>query len=928
MNDDLWRVKVTAFLHDPPHKALLLGHGVPHEEVARDLVRRALGAGVPDEVWQRVKAADRIVSAADRIDFPGDTEASWWRRPILRHPLSGSEFDLGSLAEISIDRIGEQLQRRVEEIGSRCAGSAEKAFLCLWRSLADGLKADDGSVQRLGAVWDLLPADIRMPQHTIWHHNRIVSALAGALPEVALLVMSIGPVQDFIGCARKTRDLWAGSWMLSYLAWEGMKVIADRWGPDTILFPDLRRQPFVDLWLRHEKGLIAVEEPQRSALATPSLPNRWVSVVPALASQHAARAAEAAVKNGWRRLATAARQLLADRGAEVDEAQWGRQQDWVEVYWTVHRWPAARDGALDDLRKDLDAALGQDDSSDRLLAAFERSGRYRPNLGTLYGRLHSLIDRAHGSRKTLRSFSASAEPGYKCTLCGEREPVRGTSVDSSEHASLLGCWRGIAARLDPGAVEADGRERLCGVCLTKRLAPSVLARTYGVAPRFPSTSEMAATTFKLRTLEESIGREGLRRALMAFLAAVPADELRGLCVPAVARAAQRLARDAGGVSVSRVAQVDGEWLFGETYESDEAATRIGKAKGPMVEALRRLLREAKDAGIAPPAPYYAILFLDGDQMGQWVAGAHANLPTIEMSLHPDAIGSCRDAFGQTVLQQRRPQSPALHGALSASLLGFGLHLARHVVEADTKYAGKVVYAGGDDVFALAPLVGVLDLAADLQQAFQDPAFVVGDTVLLGADALRRGLSGTELGVIHLGMGSGATASAGIAIAHHLQPLTQVLGAARRMEQRAKRTLGRAAFSVALLKRSGEQTEVGAPWRLDETRQTMSLLREIASLFAEEGGLSPRLLGDLASENTGLALVPPDARERRLAYLLRRHTGQRHRARTGELARDVLNLVGTLGERLEGPEAGWSETAKLLELAAFLARYPARSVGVT
>ena len=32
------------------------------------------------------------------------------------------------------------------------------------------------------------------------------------------LSFSVGPVQGFVGQARRTRDLWAGSWLLSYLA--------------------------------------------------------------------------------------------------------------------------------------------------------------------------------------------------------------------------------------------------------------------------------------------------------------------------------------------------------------------------------------------------------------------------------------------------------------------------------------------------------------------------------------------------------------------------------------------------------------------------------------------------------------------------------------------------------------------------------------
>ncbi len=451
MSDDLWRLKVTAFLHDHPQKALLLGRGIGHERVARDLVEAALGAGVSDDLWRRAKVADRVASAADRIDFPAEAQACWWRRPVLRHPLSGKEHDLGSLTAVDVNVVNEQVRRTVEAIRTDCGGDPEKVFLRLWCGLAGDLKGgEEKGGERLGALWDLLPADTRQPQHTIWDHNRVVSALAGALPHAALLVMSIGPVQDFIASARKTQDLWAGSWILSYLAWQGMQAIAARWGPDAILFPVLRGQPLVDLWLRSAKGVPGVEAPDGRRLETPSLPNRWVAILPADQAEDVAAAASAAVKDGWLDLAADARRLLGSKGVEVEESRWSRQQDWVEVYWTVQRWPAANGGVPAELGKVLDAALGKDAAFDRLLHAFERSGKYEPNLGTCYGRLHTLADRAHGSRKTLRGFAGGpGEPGYKCTLCGEREPAGPASVDSSDHDGLVEAWRDLAGKLGP-----------------------------------------------------------------------------------------------------------------------------------------------------------------------------------------------------------------------------------------------------------------------------------------------------------------------------------------------------------------------------------------------------------------------------------------------------------------------------------------------
>ena len=93
----------------------------------------------------------------------------------------------------------------------------------------------------------VLPADTRVPDHTIWNHLDLTSAFASAFaldPEKnpALLAMSFGPVQDFIAQARTTSDLWAGSHLLSRLAWEGLKVICEQLGPDAVIFPAIARR--------------------------------------------------------------------------------------------------------------------------------------------------------------------------------------------------------------------------------------------------------------------------------------------------------------------------------------------------------------------------------------------------------------------------------------------------------------------------------------------------------------------------------------------------------------------------------------------------------------------------------------------------------------------------------------------------------------
>jgi CRISPR-associated protein Cmr2 len=51
-----------------------------------------------------------------------------------------------------------------------------------------------------------------------------------------LFVCGIGPVQDFIATARRSQDLWYGSWILSELSKAAARKVAESY-PDSLVFP-------------------------------------------------------------------------------------------------------------------------------------------------------------------------------------------------------------------------------------------------------------------------------------------------------------------------------------------------------------------------------------------------------------------------------------------------------------------------------------------------------------------------------------------------------------------------------------------------------------------------------------------------------------------------------------------------------------------
>lgn len=153
--------------------------------------------------------------------------------------------------------------------------------------------------------------------------------------------------------------------------------------------------------------------------------------------------------------------------------------------------------------------------------------------------------------------------------------------------------------------------------------------------------------------------------------------------------------------------------------------------------------------------YYAVLAMDGDRIGA------------ALTRDPD--------FGVDEDYHRR---------FSAALAAFAQGSAGSVV---AEFGGLLIYAGGDDVLALLPLQKALACANEIQQQFCAQMAEVCDS--------KHPMS----------------MSAGLAFAHSAAPLQDVVAAARRAESRAKTVMGRGAFSICLMKRSGEIAEWGAKW---------------------------------------------------------------------------------------------------------------------
>jgi len=526
------------------------------------------------------------------------------------------------------------------------------------------------------------------------------------------------------------------------------------------------------------------------------------------------------------------------------------------------------------------------------------------NWGTVYSLLYDLTDRAFRARKNLRDFAPAEEIGEKCTVCGQRAALRSLQHQAKEF------WKTVADNLHRQKrhdIKPDGQERLCAVCTVKRFVQrEVLERKFGLQGGFPSTSEVAAVRFKERILDQLADArvsEALDKALDKFLKL--ADQVRipkTVAENAVPYLEKKAESQFGRDLLKLLLKLDGEYLFTDTWTPKHLREVNPNLTEEEAEAKaqegRRLLGRLYEAVGTQPKKYYAILFMDGDHMGRWLSGTHRGLAQFGDILHPEVRRALKnDPQWSGILGQKRLMTPAVHAAISGALANFSLKLVRWVIE--ERHAGRVVYAGGDDVLALLPVDDVLSAARELRALFSGEVQIKnGDLHVTFGDPTCTGyiVFGGEL---LLTMGPTATASIGVAIVHHLHPLDLALQAARRAEKAAKETYGRNALAVEVLKRSGEAISVGTQFYLPQDKSTdaVAILQEFCAKLQAEA-ISAKFPYVLSAEVRTLEALPREAQEAELRRLLKRHAGEKlgreeKEEQAREWAKKLLRLVAIL-----------------------------------
>ncbi|MCC7429220.1 type III-B CRISPR-associated protein Cas10/Cmr2, partial [bacterium] len=815
----IFRTKVEAFLHDPIQKPLTLMRGVgKHEDLAQDHVRVLLHQNqIPDS---QIKSADYLASSVDRLDL-GKSEDGFKvtthdEKIEIHSPFCDKKLTLELLSKKDLETLNDLVKEVFTEIADKLklnktlteqTEADEKLYWLLWRSLNDKVKEklQKGNFHELAQKWDLIPADTRVPDHSLWSHLKTTMAFSpctakGEKP--AFLLFALGGTQNYITTARKTQDLWIGSYIFSYLSFKAMEVVFEEFGADSIVFPELLEQPLMDWWLnKNFKDIFELKT--QGLLETPTLPNKFLAILPASKAKEIAEKCKTAVVNAFTELVDEAEgkfEKTAETSDYLQELWENQRKDFLETYYVVLPFEKSGEEMIE-IWKDF--APNKSENYKKLLEA-KNYTQAESKLGLVYALYYDFAEKSLGSRKSLRNFEQKQEHSFKCTLCGEREALHKDPLDGNKSIRIF--WEKLAFSDRKNFKKS---EMLCSVCLTKRLSADFFKEKFSFKTSFPSTHEIAFTGTKkeisengFQELLENLKKLGEREKI-ANSSPVPKLKLKD----------------------EFLQNLNPEFLDVNFYTKQNFEEEELKWDAELVKKIKADLKSLKET-----TSYYAILSMDGDRMGKWLSGEKTLewSNSVHSSLLPQ-LGS--DEKIKEILKNKRVVTASYHSMISTALKNFSLQLVKKVVEEE--HYGKLVYSGGDDVLALLPLSELFEVMRKLRFYFSGSVNTELGKIGKKDSQTHFGNSWIELdGKLLPTLGHNATASVGVAIAHQKTNLAYVLRESRKAEKMAKNS-GRNKFAITVLKRSGEVSKTVQPWNFGDFDTITDFTEPLLKALKEE-----------------------------------------------------------------------------------------------
>jgi len=857
VSEEYWRAKIWGLLHDPILKALHDNSGRGKNSFYEKLtvMEPWVETGkTPDESSGKALAnillADHIASASDRAAIgittnsvnyaPSDNRIKGLQ---ITHLLSGKKQDFK--IKLHDQLIKSQRQKYLEDQENKLLAAIppelqqddiktdikkiKHLYWWLWRCLPQATcdLFDDHTLM-------LMPAETRIPDASIWSHVSMTAALAGGLAgydltldevkkwpkgkEVShpyLAVFTFSPVQELIKASRKMRDFWAGSWLLHYLSAKVCWVLANQYGPDALLYPSLYQQPLIDHWLlqKYPEFKTWIEAPPSNSLLTAGFPNVIVLILPENKVKAAMQTAKQTLLEEWLKISKLVFHELHDQrhwmGAlTLNNTTW---EGWLNSQWQFY-WTALSIGKLgEDFKCSADEnnhgefakwsdeqnkaynltfqenQLFQEKESELLREAYKQrwdnqKRGFSANVGSWWGYIFDATRQSLACVKNVRNWEVPTAFAPRSTISGIGPVVNPGKAgkDWMTEADTKELWKDHAGFF-------DGTEQLNATEVVKRSLHEILPQLLEIDENdlsisYPDLTSGVAGYLKVNQTngEHKHNFENLCQEIIAKF-------------PETKSAIEKV-REKWGVPWMDIQNnypkkyhprlLNVGWMLEDLQKGDEL-------KEEYTKEVNRIINHYYPKN--NPSSWYILAAGDGDGMSEWLKGAKMEPYRVYIpdGFEEKVIKNLTKFSG--FLDMRKRMGPSTHSALSRALLDFSNQLVPYLTQ--TRYAGKLIYSGGDDVLAYMNLWEWDDWLWDIRQCFkgaEDPFKSKldhqgqyfnssGDYWSWSGDRPPEGIQKRPL----FTMGCKATISFGVVIAHHSVPLAIALENLWEAEKKAK-----------------------------------------------------------------------------------------------------------------------------------------------
>ncbi len=379
---------------------------------------------------------------------------------------------------------------------------------------------------------------------------------------------TLGPVQSFVAQARRTRDFWAGSFLLSWLSAVAMQAVIKQDGE--IIFPMVDEDYLA--WLEN-KGT-------GKAPSQGCVPNRFKGGLAQVPADFKPELVVASIQLAWQGLADKVWQQDLSACPALTRAIWERQ---VNAFWEVS-W-----------------ALSNDKTESNLL------------------------DR----RKNWRHYLPPEEAGVKCMMMDGWQELSGINTPNAK--GLDAFWEGLRKQGNQGiATDLRSHEYLCAIAFIKRRFVRCFAEVkvdmpnnwtlhgWEVKSSVPSVAYMAAAPWLAKVLidapeaELKVFHDAAKRLTQSY----GEYDTRLDCIDKVLfdHNDKKLLWDTKSLdgNVFFEAALDNKNI----YEDQGQAQVVKKALKKLLAKTNELRASKQQNALEPVSPFYAVLMMDGDSLGK------------------------------------------------------------------------------------------------------------------------------------------------------------------------------------------------------------------------------------------------------------------------------------------------------------------------